>query len=135
MNNTVAAIAGSIVFAWCAGASEIHVAITGSDANSGTKQSPFRTIQHAADMAQPGDVIMVHEGVYRERVNPPRGGTSEKSRIVYQAARGEKAVITGSEVVRHWEHVTNDTWKVTMPNSFFGKFNPYSDLIHGDWFS
>ena len=23
---------------------------------------------------------------------------------------------------------------MTLPNSFFGKFNPYSDLIHGDWF-
>ena len=21
-----------------------------------------------------------------------------------------------------------------MPNSLFGDFNPYSDLIHGDWF-
>ena len=25
-------------------------------------------------------------------------------------------------------------WKVTLPNSFFGSFNPYSDLIRGDWF-
>ena len=23
---------------------------------------------------------------------------------------------------------------MTLPNSFFGRFNPYSDLIHGDWF-
>ena len=23
----------------------------------------------------------------------------------------------------------------TIPNSFFGSFNPYSDLIHGDWFT
>ena len=26
-------------------------------------------------------------------------------------------------------------WTVTIPNSFFGAFNPYSDIIHGDWFS
>ena len=24
---------------------------------------------------------------------------------------------------------------MTLPNSFFGSFNPYSDLIHGDWFN
>ena len=24
---------------------------------------------------------------------------------------------------------------MTLPNSFFGKFNPYADLIHGDWYS
>ena len=23
---------------------------------------------------------------------------------------------------------------MTLPNGFFGSFNPYSDLIHGDWF-
>jgi alpha-N-arabinofuranosidase len=28
----------------------------------------------------------------------------------------------------------DDTWKVELPNSFFGDFNPYRDLIHGDWF-
>ncbi|MHB8336034.1 MAG: hypothetical protein ACYC49_06595 [Ignavibacteriaceae bacterium] len=27
-----------------------------------------------------------------------------------------------------------DVWKVMIPNSFFDGFNPYSDLIHGDWF-
>ena len=24
---------------------------------------------------------------------------------------------------------------MTLPNSFFGRFNPYRDLIHGDWFN
>ncbi|MGA9450359.1 MAG: DUF1565 domain-containing protein, partial [Verrucomicrobiia bacterium] len=64
---------------------EFQVATNGSDSNTGTRQSPFRTIQHAADLAQPGDVITVHHGVYRERIGPPRGGTSDKKRIVYQA--------------------------------------------------
>ena len=96
---------------------------------------PLRTIQRAADLAQPGDVITVHEGVYRERVNPPRGGTSDKKRITYQAARGEKVVITGSEPVKGWEQVAGDTWKVVIPNKYFGRFNPYADPIHGDWFS
>ena len=30
--------------------------------------------------------------------------------------------------------VQNDTWKTIVPNSFFGSFNPYSELIRGDWF-
>ncbi len=115
-------------------ATEFHVATTGSDANPGTKKSPFHTIQRAADAAQPGDVITVHAGVYRERVSPPRGGSSDARRITYQAAPGEKVVITGSEPVKGWEKAGNDTWMVTVPNSFFGKFNPYADLIHGDWF-
>jgi alpha-N-arabinofuranosidase len=117
------------------GATEFHVAATGNDSNAGTQAAPFRTIQHAANVAQPGDVITVHAGVYRERVNPPRGGASDSRRIVYQAAAGEKVEIKGSEPVKNWLKVGNDTWKVTLPNSFFGSFNPYSDLIHGDWFN
>jgi len=113
---------------------EYHVAINGSDSQIGTETSPFRTIQHAADLAQPSDVITVHAGVYRERVNPPRGGTSAEKCITYQAAPGEQVEIKGSEEAKGWAKVEGEVWKVTLPNSFFGKFNPYSDLIRGDWF-
>ena len=115
-------------------ATEFHVATNGNDANRGTKAAPLRTIPRAADLAQPGDVITVHEGVYRERINPPRGGTSDRERIVYQAARAEKVEIKGSELIKNWVPVQADVWEVTLPNSFFGGFNPYSDLIRGDWF-
>lgn len=115
-------------------ATEFHVTMDGNDANEGTKSAPLRTIQRAAELAQPGDVITVHEGVYRERINPPRGGDSNQKRIVYQAARGERVEIKGSEAIKNWENVQEGVWKVTLPNSFFGNFNPYSDLIRGDWF-
>ncbi len=114
-------------------ATEFQVATNGSDSNAGTLAAPFHTIQHAAKMAQPGDVITVHEGVYRERIDPPRGGTSDSRRITYQAAPGERVVITGSEPVKGWVRVTNDVWRVIIPNSYFGKFNPYTNRIHGDW--
>ena len=116
-------------------AAEFHVATNGNDANRGTKAAPLRTIQHAADLAQPGDVITVHTGNYRERITPPRGGSSNRKRIVYRAAPGETVAIKGSEVVTNWVKVQDDVWKATMPNSFFGDFNPYNDLIHGDWFN
>ncbi len=113
---------------------EYHVSVRGDDGNDGSVSRPLRTISAAARLAQPGDVITVHEGVYRERVTPPRGGSSEQQRIVYQAAPGEKVVVKGSEVIKGWVKVQNDTWKAVVPNQLFGPFNPYSDLIHGDWF-
>ena len=94
----------------------------------------LKTISAAAELAQPRDTIIVHAGVYREEVNPPRGGLSDAHRIVYEAAPGAKVVIKGSESVKGWMHVQNDTWKVTLPNRFFGDFNPYADPIRGDWF-
>jgi alpha-N-arabinofuranosidase len=116
-------------------AREYHVSVKGYDTNKGTAKAPFKKISKAAEVAQPGDVIIVHEGTYRERINPLRGGKSDHKRIVYQAATGEKVIIKGSEVIKEWQRVQNDTWKVNIPNSFFGGFNPYSDLIRGDWFN
>lgn len=115
-------------------AMEYHVAVTGKDDNRGTKDMPLRTIQRAADLALPGDTITVHAGVYRERITPPRGGESDTKRIVYQAAPGEKVIITGSEIVKHWTKVQGDVWQATLPNTFFGRFNPYAEKVFGDWF-
>ncbi len=122
-----------MVFPLCA--REFHVSVKGDDKNDGSAAKPLRTISAAARAAQPGDVITVHEGVYRERVTPPRGGLSDSQRIVYQAAPGEKVVIKGSEVIRGWKPFVGTVWKVAIPNSFFGKYNPYKDRITGDWFN
>jgi len=115
-------------------AGEYHVAKGGSDNNDGRADLPFLTIQAAANVAQPGDTITVHRGTYRERVNPPRGGSSETRRILYRAAPGERVEIKGSERIPDWELFTGTVWKATVPNTLFGAYNPYKDLISGDWF-
>lgn len=134
MTLSMFSIIGCAALVVAARASEFHVAISGNDTHAGTADAPFRTIQHAADRAQPGDIITVHAGTYRERINPPRGGKSDRKRITYRAAQGEKVEIKGSEVVTNWVKVQGEVWKVSLANSFFGSFNPYADLIHGDWF-
>ena len=71
-------------------ANEYHVEKSGNDSNPGTAEKPFLTIQAAADKAVPGDVITVHEGIYRKWVKPPNGGTSDSNRIIYCAAENGK---------------------------------------------
>jgi len=116
-------------------ATEYHVSKSGADTNDGSKSAPFKTISRAAQISQPGDVITVHEGIYRERIDPPRGGTSDENRIIYQAAPGAKVVIKGSEVVTDWEkQETKNVWKKTIPNTFFGDFNPFATELEGHWF-
>jgi alpha-L-arabinofuranosidase len=134
MRNSVIPCAVLAALATATQATEFHVASNGDDGARGTRTAPLRAIQRAADLAQPGDVITVHQGVYRERINPPRGGKSDRRRIVYQAAPGETVEIKGSEVIKNWVKVENGTWKVELPNTFFGAFNPYNDRIRGDWF-
>ena len=46
-----------------------------SDENPGTGDSPFRTINRAAQVLQPGERVVIAAGTYRERVAPARGGT------------------------------------------------------------
>jgi alpha-N-arabinofuranosidase len=116
------------------GGKTYHVSMTGNDKNPGTQKKPLQTISAAALLAMPGDTVLVHEGIYREQVNPPRGGLSDDKRITYMAVPGHEVVITGSEVITGWKKLENDTWTVSIPNSFFGDFNPYNDLIRGDWF-
>lgn len=113
---------------------EYHVAVTGCDFEDGTKDHPFRTISRAALLAMPGDRVIVHEGEYREWVKPAQGGTSSVSRITYEAAEGERVVIKGSEQITCWETVEGSVWKAVLPNSFFGTYNPYKEVLGGDWF-
>ncbi len=91
----------------------------GDDSNHGSITSPFRTIQAGADAAQPGDTVYVLEGVYRERVAPPRGGTSG-SPIVYMAESDKEVYIKGSDVWSpNWNNVSGNVFSATPPDSIF----------------
>lgn len=116
-------------------AKEYHVSVKGSDANIGSEVAPFRTINWAAQKALPGDTVTVHNGTYREWVNPLNGGERDGKRILYRVAEGEKAEIKGSELVTNWkkEKRGKGVWKVVLPNSFFGNYNPFNDRLYGDW--
>lgn len=115
---------------------EYHVKPTGSDAACGDAEHPFATISKAAQMASPGDTVIVHEGVYREQVDPKRGGLSEHERITYRGAEGEaRPVIKGSECVQGWTELADHphVWTVVLDNTMFGDFNPFATPIFGDW--
>lgn len=114
-------------------AKEYHVSKQGNDNNPGSKTAPFKTISKAATIALAGDVITVHEGTYRERVNPINGGLNDQQRITYRAAQGDIVWIKGSEVIKNWKRHKDDVWKVSIDNSFFGDFNPYKAILKGDW--
>ena len=49
-----------------------------ADSNPGTEQMPFKTVQHAAEVVQPGETVYVMAGQYEERVKVKAGGTEGK---------------------------------------------------------
>ena len=64
-----------------------------ADTNTGTEQMPFKTVQHAADVAGPGDIVYVMEGRYDERIKVKAGGTEGKP--VAFVAMPRRSVIVG----------------------------------------
>ena len=124
----------TIVFGYeIVSARELHVSKTGDDSASGSYADPYLTINKAASLARPGDTVTIHDGTYREWVKPARGGTDENKRIIYRAAPGEKVIIKGSERITSWTSEAGGVWKVELPNSFFGQYNPYALNVSGGW--
>jgi hypothetical protein len=79
-----------------AGAS-FYVSTTGSDSNSGSYSSPWRTIQHAANSVSAGATVYVFGGVYHESVSIPVSGTASNY-ITFESYPGQTAVIDGTGV-------------------------------------
>jgi hypothetical protein len=115
-------------------AREIHVSKSAGDVQDGTLDKPFLSISQAAEIAEAGDSIWVHEGIYRERVDPPRGGLSPNQAISYLAVAGDDVIIKGSETLGNWRRWEGSVWKAALSRQFFGDFNPYEEIIYGDWF-
>ena len=54
--------------------------------------------------------------------------------ITYQAAKGEKVVVTGADPVTGWTKRPDGLWTAKVRYDSFGGMNPFTDFISGDWF-
>ena len=83
------------------------VAPGGSDASPGTPGKPLATIQKAADLAGPGDVVQVKSGVYRETVRLHLSGTAQAP-IQFVATPAGSVTVTGADPMTGWKRVEGD---------------------------
>ena len=83
-------------------ARDYYVATTGNDANAGTLEQPFATVQKGANTAAAGDTVYIRGGVYAivgmgasatAGVLFSRSGTSNTSRIRYFAYENEVPIL------------------------------------------
>src|SRR3954471_6419295 len=89
--------------------STFYVASNGSDSNAGSIAKPFRSIQRAANIAGPGDTVLVRGGTYRETVRP-RSGTGG-SPITFKAYGNENVTVSGADVVSGWSRNSGSIYK------------------------
>ena len=105
-------------------AATIYVSPHGDDTHAGTRKEPLRTISAAALRAVPGDVVLVLEGVYRERVAPRRGGKPGKP-IVYRGEPGKRVFIKGSVVwAPPWKGEGGGVYSARPDESLFDDRSP-----------
>lgn len=79
------------------------VAPTGLNTNAGTLAAPFQTIQAAANLAQPGDTVMIEAGTYHETVTPLNSGTASAP-ITYEAYNNQTVIIDGADPITGWSN-------------------------------
>ena len=111
----------------------LYVNANASRDGNGSRAMPFKHIDDAARVAVAGDEILVTPGVYREKVTPRNGGTADK-RIVYRSEEPLGAVITGAELLTGWKPFKGDVWVNRVDNGVFGSYNPYTEMVCGDWY-
>jgi alpha-L-arabinofuranosidase len=88
-----------------------------NDTNSGTEAAPLRTIHAAVTRVRAGEKILIHKGIYREMIEPVRGGEGSNKMISLESVEGDKVFIRGSKILENkWtREVTPD--KKSMPPS------------------
>jgi hypothetical protein len=68
-----------------------------ADANTGTEEKPFKTVQRAADVVKPGDTVFVMAGKYDERVKISTSGADGQP-IILRSMPRRSAVVGGFDL-------------------------------------
>jgi hypothetical protein len=89
------------------------VSPTGLDTNPGTIAAPFKTIQHGADAAGPGDTVAIRGGVYHETVVVHNSGTSA-ARIIFKNYNNERVTLDGADPISGWSAAGNSVYTAPM---------------------
>ena len=110
----MAIVAIVAVFNMCsaAWATSYHVGVeNGDDANSGTLDSPLKTISAAVNKSVAGDTIWILTGTYRETINILRSGSDKGHSILIRAMPGSDVKIKGSDLIAGWVIHSGSIWK------------------------
>ena len=116
----------------CATAKTWHVAKATIAGISAADQ--VNRIDEAVARVQAGDTIVIHGGVYREKVVLSQSGSAEAP-ITLRAAEGEYVVMTGADPITEWSQEPGEdhAYSAPWPHTFIG-WNPHhthpSDEYH-----
>ncbi|MBF0198636.1 MAG: DUF5123 domain-containing protein [Planctomycetes bacterium] len=76
-----------------------HISTDGQDGSRGNASAPWQTFAYALEHAEPGSIIKVHGGVYKQKIELWKEVGDGKVDLIFQAIDGERPVIDGSDFV------------------------------------
>ncbi len=124
-------------------APDFYVAPNGNDANPGTKEKPFATLDKArlavralkTLIKRRGPIVVaVRGGTYflkEPLVFTPEDGGSETNPIIYQAFGTEKPIISGGQLITNWR-IAGKQWTTTLPEAKDGKWSFTRLYVNGE---
>jgi len=89
-------ISQCLVFSVSANESTYYVSTNGSNSNTGTLLSPWRTIQKAANTVTQGDTVYIRGGTYNEKITLSNVQGTSTSWITFQPYNGEQVIVDAS---------------------------------------
>lgn len=84
-----------VLLPWQTFASEYYISKAGVDSNTGSFESPWKTISKANTELEPGDTVFIRSGQYEEQIKPSKSG-AEGAYITYSGYLTENPKITNS---------------------------------------
>ncbi len=80
---------------WLFGQNNYYVSNNGDDSNPGTIDNPWKTIQNAMDLAEPGNTVNIFAGTYNEKVYVNVSGTAGNF-ITFRNYNNDEVIIDGT---------------------------------------
>jgi hypothetical protein len=72
---------------------------------------PLKSLAQACAVAEPGETILLRDGVYRETLRPRNDG------ITVRAMKSERVVISGADLIEGWTRGADGSWSALLPSA------------------
>ena len=113
---------------------EYYVAQYGEDYNPGTFDSPFLTIQQAAETMSAGDICYIRQGLYHETVTMDDHDGAEGSPIVFTNYNNERVAMDGTVLIDSiWEVHSGNIWKTALDYDVWQLFVDWNEMAMARW--
>jgi len=117
-------------FLFCAASEGKTWHVSGETPAGIKQQEQVRTIGQAAALAEPGDTVIIHSGIYREAVEIEKSGLPGNP-IKFQVAEGAVVIVTGADRISEWTEVEGDgrIYSAPWPHKFitWNRYNTHPD--------